>query len=377
MDHSGIVDRSVAAAAAPTTDVTLSCCEEHEAEINARRTATESILRLHDRVASLERHHQINVVPNSNRYRCYNTMEDDGDYPALREYRHHLMVESDSEDEASLPDDVTGCAVAGASLDGEETEEEDEDDEYDYLLEETTLNITNVEEERRLEMKLRGLHLDIARGHGYGVHRHINPGNVWEQAGLNSPNPPQAAIVHLYDPTSIPSAKLDVILESNRFAAKYKGTKFLKADGKKAVSANPIVPKDCLPCIMAIRNGTIIATCDKLRDVMDRHYNVVDEWALEEWLDRANVLIREAPEIDNLVRIRPEEEALLDSIRRENEQTSASTEKIVEKEYYDCGLEGCQKTFCHQHIGNGEKGSTAGYVVPPQYITPSEQIDQS
>lgn len=371
MDHSGIADISQSAGVAPAPDPTLSCCEEHEAEINRRRNATESILRLHDRVAKLERHHQINVLPNSDRYRCcYPTADGElKDYPALREHRHHLMVESESEDEASLPDDVTGCAVAGASLDGEETEEEDDDDEFDYLLEETTLNITNVEEERRLEMKLRGLHLDIAKGHGYGVYRHINPWNIWEQAGVNSnsPSPPQAVIVHLYDPASIPSAKLDVILESNRFAAKYKGTKFLKADGKKAVAANPIIPEDCLPCIMAIRDGTIIATCEKLRQVMDRHCDVVDECALEEWLDRANVLIREAPEIDNLVRIRPEEEALLDSMRKENE--------IIE-DYYDCGLEGCQKTFCHQHIGNGEQGSTANYVVPPQYITPVEQIYQ-
>jgi len=340
MDHSGVEPQA--------QDVTLSCCEEHEAEINARRNATESILRLHDRVAKLERHHQINLLPNTNLYKSCYTMEDGQlmDYPALREYRHHLMIESDDSDaEASLPDDVTGCAVAsrGSLSDDNDDEEEDDDDdsEYDYLLEETTLNISNVEEERRLEMKLRGLHLDIARGHGYGVHRHVNPWNVWEQAGVNTPNPPQAAVLHLYDPTSTPSAKLDIILET-KFASKYKGTKFLKADGKKAV--NTILPPDSVPCLMAIHNGTIIATSDKLRDVMDRHYNVIDEWALEEWLDRANVLIREAPNLDHLVRFRPEEEALLDSIRKD--------EEVVE-EYYDCGLEGCQKTFCHEHVGEG------------------------
>jgi len=342
-------------------DVTLSCCEQHEAEINARKNATESILRLHDRVAKLERHHQINRLPNSDLYKCCYTVGDGQlvDYPALKEYRHNLMVESDDSDaEASLPDDQTGCAVAsqGSLSDDNDDEEENEDDdsEYDYLLEETTLNISNVEEERKLEMKLKGLHLDIAKGHGYGVHCHVNPFNVWEQAGVNIANPPQAAVIHLYDPTSTPSAKLDVILESQRFAAKYKGTKFLKANGKKAVSANPIVPEDCLPCLMAIHNGTIIATCDKLRDVMDRHYNVIDEWALEEWLDRANVLIREAPILDNLVRFRPEEEALLDSIRKDQE--------VVEEEYYDCGMDGCQKTFCHEHVG--EQGS----FLPPSFL---------
>lgn len=361
MDHSARYQRPQAAESAVSEDVTLSCCEEREAEINARQMATESILRLHDRVAFLERRHQVNLIPNLDLCRCCYTTADGAlqEYPALEEYRHHLMAESDSEDEASLPDDVTGCAVGGISLEGDDTEdEEDSDDEFDYLLEDTTINISNVEEERKLDIKLRGLHLDSARGHGYGVHRHVNPWKVWEQAGMDTPLPPQAAIVHLYDPCSILSAKLDVVLESSRFASKYKGTKFVRADGKKAVAANPIVSEDRLPCLIAVRDGKIIATCDKLRDVLDRHYNVVDEWALEEWLDRANVLIREIPTLDYMCRIRPEEEALLDSMRK--------AEKSVE-EYYDCGWEGCQKTFCHKHVGAGTDEQD-GFVVPPQSI---------
>lgn len=335
-------------------DAKISPCCAKEAEINKRRSETEAVLKFHDLVADLERRHKITFLPNLELCRCCHTMEDEyvHDYPALQEYRRdQMMIESGSEDdEQSNPDDATGCAVGGLSVFGDDDDDnysDDDDDEFDYLLDANTMNISAVEENRIMELKVRAMQLKSAHGHGYGVHRQIHYSKVFTVgAGIDSPLPPEAAVIHLYDPYSVACAKLDVILEGPKFAHLYKGTKFLRADGKMAVRLSQIVSEEHIPCLIAVREGNLVSYCANLTGIVDRGENV-DEWALEEWLDNANVLIRDMPSIDTMCRIRPEEEALLASMMK----SSKPDDYCRSDDYYDCGVENCEKTFPHKHIG--------------------------
>jgi hypothetical protein len=66
--------------------------------------------------------------------------------------------------------------------------------------------------------------------------------------------------------------------------------------------------------------------------------------AVYEWLDRAGALLEQPPLWEAVCRIRPEEEALMDYM---------TTQKPPPKEEkrFNCGMDDCQKTFPHEHVG--------------------------
>jgi hypothetical protein len=87
---------------------------------------------------------------------------------------------------------------------------------------------------------------------------------------------------------------------------------------------------------------------------------------VERWLYRAGALVDEVPHPDELCGIRPEEEALLDGMRRSSGMAGqrrlggGGTTKVGEDSdedeprdhhRYDCGVAGCDKSFYHEHVG--------------------------
>jgi len=362
-------------------DPTLESCCQKDREQNERKVATESILRLHDRIAQLERSHRISTITNFELSSPYCMEVGNGeigngleDYHTLSEMRRNQMIESSSEGEDEENSLVTGCAVAGKSLAGDETDEDD-DSEFDYLLECPELNLYNMEEEKKLELQLRSLHLKCGEEQGYGVHRHMNPWCIWKYVGIDSSHPPQAAVVHLYDPHSVLCAKLDILLEGPKFSTRYKGTRFSYVDGKMAIMSHlNIVPENHLPCLIAIREGKVVTHCAKLRSIVN-YSNIIDEWALEEWLDRANVLIHHLPPIEDLCRVRPEEEALYASMMKKSDSVEEKLDSV--EEFYDCGIDGCSKVYPHKHIGvNCNTESQDGYIISEDLLV-SEEVKES
>jgi hypothetical protein len=87
-----------------------------------------------------------------------------------------------------------------------------------------------------------------------------------------------------------------------------------------------------------------------------------------EWLDRAGVLLSQVPLLEELCLIRPEEEALMDSLYDVPKKSAAMSQQPAR---YDCGREGCKKSFPHEHIGE-KTAQQDGLVVPESTILGDE-----
>ena len=262
----------------------------------------------------------------------------------------------------------------------------DDDSEFDYLLDEDlpgdadgdggapSFTLRALEEERRLELELLALRREAALSHGYGAHRQMHPSRSLRAVGLGSSpsqrrdgSVPAAAVLHLYDPESALSASLDLFLESQAMAGTDAGTKFVRGSGRAAVLLDPDTaqrdlprirpnsPGD-LPALVAVINGEVVASV-ALATLSSGPSSgdgggTVHVHAVESFLDRAGVLRRESPDPDRLCRIRPEEEVLHDVMMREKAAMAGSASlPRPEPVLYDCGMEGCSKTFRHEHVG--------------------------
>jgi hypothetical protein len=228
--------------------------------------------------------------------------------------------------------------------------------------------LKSLEEVRRAELEWEVLQNEIAMLHGYGIHRQILPRRILTVAGLNSSPlrssnvPPPAVVMHLIDPDSIGSASLDLYLE--QLAKKFRGTMFVRSSGRATLLLDSTLagqtlpmfrslsqPDSELPTLVAVRDGVAVNACLRLQGLLSSRssYNgdsEVEQAAVFDWLDRSGVLRESPPNVEAMCRIRPEEEALLDSCLR-----STTPKNLTEDERYDCGREECSKSFPHQHIG--------------------------
>ena len=68
--------------------------------------------------------------------------------------------------------------------------------------------------------------------------------------------------------------------------------------------------------------------------------------AVYEWLDRSGVLLHEPPLMERMCGIRPEEDALMDYMIKNNKPPPSPP-----KPRYDCGVPGCEKNYFHEHVG--------------------------
>lgn len=333
-------------------------------ESNRKINAVETTLRRHDRIALAERRRR-NVIDDlkfgSGCRCCYDPNMDGGEYIALIEMR----------------------AAEGNSIDNEkqfnpareqESNESDSDDdsEFDYLLDEdlpipgTTDGSENAfmahQQDRMEELQLLMMINESAQQHGFGVHRQFHPQRVLHAAGLGMGGVrgnraaaiPPVAVIHLFDPESTMSASLDLCLE--KLGEQYRGTKFVRAGGRATLSMNaalaseslPKLTRETLPALIAVRDGVVVACCPQLSSLGDARAGKVEPHAVEAWLNNARALLRDVPlEYEDYCRIRPEEDALLENMMREK----AKLAELPPDQIYNCGVDGCCKTFRHEHVG--------------------------
>jgi hypothetical protein len=116
---------------------------------------------------------------------------------------------------------------------------------------------------------------------------------------------------------------------------------------------------ECLPALVAVRRGRVVnAIAGYHRSWCDPATGALVRTEAERWLDRSGVLVREPPPLeDELCHLRPEERALLDATFSSSASAAAAGRGrggAGDGPFYDCGLEGCRKTYPHQHVGMDE-----------------------
>jgi len=351
-------------------DPTLDSCCQREVEGNRSKAALDATLRRHDRIALAERRRR-NVLHNlsfgSGCRCCYDPDADGGEYPALKDARVCMPVGITKE--GVVVEDLKEVRKDDESNDG--GDDSDDDSEFGYLLDDDLPgddNLRLMQQDRLQELELAAMMQESALQHGFGVHRQMNPSRVLTAAGLGMEASrygiaavPPAVVLHLFDADSEISASLDLYLEEMA-STKYKGTKFLRGNGRATLLGNQSIVNNVLPSLkiesdlpvlVAIRDGVVTAVARKLSGMCVVRDGAVEPRAVEEWLNNANVLLTDVPlEFEDLCRIRPEESALLENMMREKAKMDE-----IQEEVYKCGVTGCQKTFRHEHVGvkNGEQ----------------------
>mmetsp|Transcript_4288 Transcript_4288/g.9342 ORF Transcript_4288/g.9342 Transcript_4288/m.9342 type:complete len:409 (-) Transcript_4288:279-1505(-) len=384
-------------------DPTLDDCCRREVLGNRKHNALTSTLRRHDVAALAERRrrHLVTMpVGDSHHEACRCSCDpnsDGGEYRALMELKERKRREQE-EEEKNFEETKEQIRKEEAEyerktdLSGENSggEEGDSDDEFDYLLDEDfgqeSETIRKLEEERRAELEYHMLMRNIAGYHGYGIHRQVHPNRVLKIAGLgrNSAEtkrnsmqaPPQAVVLHLVDPDLMASASLDYFIETE-LAKDYPGTIFMRSGGRsvllmdsalaqKSFPSSILNPDKDLPALLAIRDGVVINACPRLRGIaMDGGDGEIEPHAVRQWLDRSRVLLTDIP-VEDVCLIRPEEEAHMDfMISQQQKQEPAPPPP--EEEHYKCGVEGCHKSFRHEHVGI-QTSEQSGLVVQEETI---------
>ena len=372
------------------TTCDLFCLSREQMEQNRRQTAITTTLRRFDRIALAERrrrHVISNLTFGDGCQCCYDAEKDGGEYYALEELRKKL--ERGQQAEVEEPSEKE-CK--------EDDSQSDSDSEFDYLLDEdlpddkdNSNDVINgpdsnlymvqntYQQDRILELQLDILINESALQHGFGTHRQFHPLRILHAAGLGLESLSRsraatitpAVVLHLFDAESDLSASLDMCLEG--LTTTYRGTKFMRSEGKATLWMNrDLVSKELpslnvdrdIPALVAIRDGVVISTCPKLSALGSERDGTIEPRAVEDWLDNARVLLRNVPiEFEDFCRIRPEEDALLENMRRERSRMQA----VKEEDFYCCGVKGCRKSFFHEHVGI-QNDAQSGLVINPDDI---------
>jgi len=364
----------------PFTTPSISIIQEKG---NRGKAALESTLRRHDRIAIAERRRLdiLTTMTFGNGCRCcYDPDADGGEYTALFAARQLQKVNLTNENSAAIENEEE----VGKYDESHRDDDSDDDSEFDFLLDEDVPGnegLQQMQQERMEELKLNAMMQESAMEHGFGVHRQMNPSRVLTAAGLGISGSrngiadvPPAVVLHLFDANSDLSANLDLCLEEMA-SSKYKGTKFLRGNGRATLIGNQAIVKRVLPtlsiesdlpALIAIRDGVAIAVSRKLSGLCVVRDETVEPRAVEEWLNNANVLLQEVPlEFEDLCRIRPEESALLVNMMKEKVRIDE-----IQEEVYQCGVPGCQKSFKHEHIGVRNEEQNGLLVTEDETIGP-------
>lgn len=268
-----------------------------------------------------------------------------------------------------------------------ESENSDSDDEFDYLLDEEIESTIDhsLQDQRRAELENLARHNEILRYHGYGVHRQMHPQRVFRSVGYHSANEdryiPPGAVLHLYDPFSPLSVSLDLYLEN--IASRYPGTKFVRGIGVASIVFVDDIGKTdkwkggVFPMLLALKSGQVVTSSSGLRD-FSYGQNDIEPRLVEQWLERAGVLIDTPPPTEAVCAIRPEEDMLMENMR--HLRGLGQIGESDEAERYDCGVPLCNKSFYHEHVGV-KNDLQAGVLVPESQVAasaePSHDYNQS
>ena len=365
-------------------------------ESNRKLTAIESKLRAHDRVAQAEARRQQPLSQTGYTYKtfnlinglsfgsgcrcCYDPNGDGGEYELLaaakkeRSERNDVVGEVYETNAPEMKNHVTTNS---------DSDNSDSDDEFDYLLDEEieTASEHDLQAQRRAELENMARQYEVLRYHGYGVHRQMHPQRIFRSVGYGSVEKdgyiPPGAVIHLYDAFSPLSVSLDLCLED--IAGKYPGTKFVRGIGVSSV----VFAKECndnskwregnFPMLLALKTGQVVAFSSMLRDFCSSGQNEVEPRMVEQWLEYAGVLIDSPPPIEVICRIRPEEDMLMENMQRLNRLGRTDELGDMEKEErYDCGVDGCIKSFFHEHVGVKNEAQDGVLVSESQIVSSTE-----
>ena len=410
------------------TRIQLSLLSAHQIESNRKRSALETTLRKHDRVAKAEdqrrQQQQPSLLVGSNNggynYKafnlihglsfgsgcrcCYDPIGDGGEYELLTDAKRERgddQLNNNNNNNNNNSSNSGGEGTGDATnqqrngTTNEQTDGSDSgDSEFDYLLDEDIPSSSeyDMQAQRRAELESMAHHYEVIRFHGYGVHRQMHPKRVFASAGYGSSTDRdrvtvKGSVVHLYDAYSPLSVSLDLCLED--MASRYPGTKFLRGLGVMSLlfaegdGGDQKWKKGDLPMVVALKEGRVVAFSSGLRDFYnaggDQHNERVEPRAVEQWLEHAGVLFDTPPQMDAVCRIRPEEEMLLENLMKLNmqgglinaEAPTRSRVEDMEEQRYDCGVNGCNKSFFHEHVGVKNEAQD-GLLVSESQVASSE-----
>jgi len=157
-------------------------------------------------------------------------------------------------------------------------------------------------------------------------------------------------VCHVYEPSSHLCAQLDLHLEG--VARSYPGTRFVRAPiGRPGFEA--FVERVKIgnrhhggPCLAAFRYGCLVACCQDMRVFGGgKKGGEIYGDAVDQWLQHSQVLVTTAPTMRLL-------QQKMGDLHVDDQDIDDDEEE--EEEYFECGMEGCRKTFSHHHVGVGE-----------------------
>ena len=366
-------------------DPTLDTCCQRDLQERAQYGAMQRTLRRFDVIAERERRRKHLVqLPGHNTAGCrclYDPQVDGGEYAALTALRAtRSVVEKEESNDAETVEEnkETKALLVEEKKDDEKNNDDSDDDEFDYLLDEEipgqeSQAVQTWQETRMMEMEAVMLCKEVQENHGYGKHCQFHPRRIASVVGIvrggRQATPPPMVVLHLYESESPACAWLDVYLEE--FAAQARGTLFVRSHGRGTLVQEDAGPLQAhlhaqsdMPALVLIKQGVVLTAVPKLRGFVvhlpEEHEPHIDRAALEAWLFQSGALDRtQAPDYETLCRMRPEEEALMDSLRA---PAAAAAAAAQEETYFECGLPGCRKTFAHEHVGITTE-QQAGLVV--------------
>jgi hypothetical protein len=289
---------------------------------------------------------------------CYDPSGDGGEYELLAAARKERPNGRVDQRLSQTAENGSGDKV-NPSNDG--SENSDSDDEFNYLLDEDieTTSENDLQAHRRAELENMARQYEILRFHGFGVHRQMHPQRVFPSVGYGVIDKdryiPPGAVIHLYDAFSPLSVSLDFCLED--ISSRYPGTKFVRGLGVSSIVFADDGDDDRwknadLPMLLAIKGGKVVAFSSGLRDFSNGGDNV-EPRMVEQWLDFGGVLVDTPPPVEAVCRIRPEEDMLMENMRqlRGLGKETFEGDKEGKQDRYDCGVDGCIKSFYHEHVG--------------------------
>lgn len=308
---------------------------------------------------------------------CYDPNTDGGDYELLTAAKAELMATLNEDEEVNASIIEQERNESDNIHDDDDDDDSSDDSEFDYLLDDDVPGLSSeYETQRRAELEDLARRVETLQWHGYGVHRQMHPQRVFSAAGYGTDLMrdvvcPKGSVIHLFDAFSPRSVALDLYLE--RIASKYLGTKFVRGIGVASIlyadgNGDDAWKKGDLPMLLAVREGKVVAWNAGLDDFFSS--TDLEARVVEQWLDRAGVLVETPPSIDEICRIRPEETALLENMMKLNKLGDGG----LEEERYNCGVAGCCKTFRHEHVGVKNEAQNGLLVTEEQVLAADDQV---
>ncbi|CAN0223958.1 unnamed protein product [Pylaiella littoralis] len=270
------------------------------------------------------------------------------DYPALRDARATAAAKGGGTVGTGLVVSGEGAQDGANRSDGsDDDDDDDDDDDLDYLLDDP--EITHMAQARVEAMHADAARLQSLRALGFGVHSEVPESEVEVASSRRFRG--AGVVLHLYNPDSTLGAWLDLLLECK--AGSYMGTRFMRCrlNPESGVASRMRIQR--VPALACYKGGVRVAYTEQLSQFGDS--DGVEPGAVDRWLAASGTLEFDPPDINTL----REGNGVLGARggRDESEEDEAAEAR------FDCGLDGCHKTFRHDHFlaAAGGRGLPEGF----------------